>query len=123
MSRSVLFGYTVEEVDGRIVITLSGSLANAVFRNLTSATARHRSGIDGLLSPLAGLTSSSVSLSPAPLQENNKPNIKEIFAQGFDRPHSEFEEQLSAYRALLSQAGAESAPQSANTPIDPDSPE
>jgi len=118
MSRSVLFGYTIEEEDGRIVITLSGSQANAVFRNLTSASGRRRSGVGGLLSPLAGLTSASVSLTPAPTQENLNPDIKEIFAQGFDRSHSEFEEQLFAYRALLSHADTEAPAQSVTTPND-----
>lgn len=127
MSRSVLFGYTVERDDGKIVITLSGSMAGTVLDRMAHrGGGRGRGNPAAALFPFGALGSASVSLAPlfepqAEIEpepeeaESFEDDLKDVFGQGFDRNYQDFETRLVAYRELLT-APAEPAPAAAVAP-------
>ncbi|HET6274779.1 MAG TPA: hypothetical protein VFE16_02410 [Candidatus Cybelea sp.] len=107
MAHAVLFGYTIEENDGDIVITVSGPLARQILHGINA-------GLDGartlaslpIVVPFGNLASQSVRLSsgnrlPMQTAPDEKLSLKEIFGQGFDRGLSDFEADLQHYRHLL----------------------
>jgi hypothetical protein len=107
MTRSLLFGYTVEQDDGIVVVTLTGSMA-AQFLERLAGPGRGRGAGGGLLPfPLAGLGSASIRLGGPANGANGaacqpeRPDLKAIFGQGFDRDYQSFEADLADYRALL----------------------
>jgi hypothetical protein len=105
MARSTIFGYTIETEDGKLVITLTGSMAESLVGKYTAEGIEQNPRLLASLLPFAELGSRSVLLRPnTPLQEkrtSHRPDLKEIFGQGFDRSQTEFETQLEEYRSLL----------------------
>jgi hypothetical protein len=110
MTRSTLFGYTVEkeEDDDSVVITVSGPMARTFLQRL-AGDPRNRHGTGLLPAPLPwrALGSRSVEINAGrerqPNGADDKPDLKDIFGQGFDRSYSEFDAQLATYRSLLDQ--------------------
>lgn len=113
MAGSTLFGYTVEDDDGKLIITVTGALAASLLQRFSADAVGQNPRLMSSLLPFAELGSRGVLLQPrrpfrasrpaepAPPVDSSPPDIKEIFGQGFDRSHSEFEAQLAAYRELL----------------------
>lgn len=128
MAGSTLFGYTVEDDDGKLVITVTGALAASLLQRYGTDAAGQNPRLLSSLLPFAELGSRGVLLQPrrplrpsrpvqaAPPPDAEPPDIKEIFGQGFDRSHSEFEAQLAAYRELLG-GGARADETLADAPI------
>jgi hypothetical protein len=120
MTRSTLFGYTVEvDDDESVVITVSGPMARTFLQRLGSDPRnRHGTGLLPAPLPWRALASRPVEIKGGRERQLNggaeKPDLKEIFGQGFDRTFSEFDAQLAAYRTLLDeeqpQAGDEAPP-------------
>jgi hypothetical protein len=109
MARSTLFGYTVEEDEGKIVITLTGSVAETLLKKYTADGVGDNPRLLSSLVPFGLLSSRPVILGPrSPLRKAEPAaetlDIKEIFGQGFDRSHTEFESQLAQYRDMLGTA-------------------
>ena len=110
MTRSTLFGYTVEkeEDDDSVVITVSGPMARTFLQRL-AGDPRNRHGTGLLPAPLPwrALGSRPVEINTGrerqPNGADDKPDLKDIFGQGFDRSYSEFDAQLATYRSLLGQ--------------------
>jgi hypothetical protein len=123
MAGSTLFGYTVEEDDGKLVITLTGSIAEVLLKKYTAEGVGQDPHLLSSLLPFGHLGSRPVFLGPQPParsrfygqrppvreaeQQEDQLDIKEIFGQGFDRSHSEFETQLAEYRDLLGGASSQ----------------
>lgn len=105
MAQSILFGYTVEEVDGQLVITVAGTMAAAILQDIAANVGSGRGGSATvpMMFPFSALASQAVHLmSPRELPSGEgKIDIKEIFGQGFDKNRSEFDAQLAQYRDLL----------------------
>jgi len=105
MAGSTLFGYTVEEDDGKLVITLTGSIAELLLRKYTAEGIDQDPRLLSSLLPFGHLGSRPVlfgSQTPRKMErQDHPPDIKEIFGQGFDRSNGEFEAQLAEYRNLL----------------------
>ena len=105
MARSTIFGYTVETEDGKLVITLTGSMAESLVEKYSSESIGQNPRLLASLLPFGELGSRSVLLRPNPplreKQTSHRLDLKEIFGQGFDRSQTEFETQLEEYRTLL----------------------
>lgn len=105
MARSTVFGYTVETEDGKLVITLTGSLAESLAEKYSTESIGQNPRLLASLLPFGDLGSRSVLLRPSgpsrEKQASNHIDLKEIFGQGFDRSQNEFEAQLEEYRGLL----------------------
>jgi hypothetical protein len=115
MALSTLFGYTVEEDEGKIVITLTGSVAETLLKKYTADGVGDNPRLLSSLVPFGLLSSRPVVLGPRAPARKAEPaaetlDIKEIFGQGFDRSHTEFESQLAQYRDLLGTAPPAPAP-------------
>ena len=110
MAGSTLFGYTVEEDEGKLVITLTGMVAETLLNKYTAEGVGQDPRILSALLPFGQLGSRPVVLRPHMARDATKAkspeqlDLKDIFGQGFDRSHSEFEAQLSEYRDLLGAA-------------------
>jgi hypothetical protein len=106
MARSTIFGYTAEEEDGKLIITLTGSVAETLLDKYSVEAIGQNPNLVSSLLPFASLSSRPVLLRsnlPSRKAEGlGKLDIKEIFGQGFDRNKSEFDAQLDEYRNLLS---------------------
>lgn len=106
MARSMIFGYSAEEEDGKLVITLTGSIAESLLHKYSAETIENNPNLISSLLPFARLGSPPVllrrTLSSRKTEASAKLSLKEIFGQGFDRNKSEFESQLDAYRNILS---------------------
>lgn len=114
MSENLIFGYSVEERDGKLVITLDGQMAAPIMQDIAANSARVASGRAGVASlfPFSLLASNAVDLlNPAKTAEKQaEMSIEEIFGQGFNKDLSEFEDQLVRYRALLGSANGARQP-------------
>jgi hypothetical protein len=68
---------------------------------------RHGTGLLPAPLPWRALGSRSVEINAGrerqPNGADDKPDLKDIFGQGFDRSYSEFDAQLATYRSLLDQ--------------------
>lgn len=129
MAGSTLFGYTVEDDDGKLVITVTGALASSLLQRFSADAVGQNPRLMSSLLPFAELGSRAVQLQPrrplrpsrpmeaAPPPDAEPPDIKEIFGQGFDRSHSEFEAQLAAYRELLGGGSSRADRSLAEAPI------
>jgi hypothetical protein len=115
MAGSTLFGYTVEEDEGKIVITLTGAIAQSLLQRYSAEGVGQNPRLLSSLLPFGNLGSRTVFLRPRHAPERTlsqpaePPDIKDIFGQGFDRSHSEFEAQLTEYRDLLGSGNAAAA--------------
>jgi hypothetical protein len=123
MARSTLFGYTVEDDEGKIVITLTGSIAETLLQKYTADGLGQDPRLLSSLVPFGLLSSRPVFLGPRHQARKAEPavpetlDIKEIFGQGFDRSHTEFETQLAQYRDLLGTAPRAVAAKSVPVPV------
>jgi hypothetical protein len=108
MARSTIFGYTVETDEGKLVITLTGSMAQTLVERYSSDGLTQNPRLLQSLLPFGHLGSQSVYVRPhAPSRERpsaDQLDLKEIFGQGFDRSRAEFESQLEEYKSLLTPA-------------------
>ena len=107
MSDSLLFGYSVEEGDGKFVITLSGKLAVPIMHDIAANMGPEASPTRGIpmMFPYSLLASQAVHMTPNGKDEDDEPRdrtIADIFAQGFDKDLEEFDRQLGRYQAMLS---------------------
>jgi hypothetical protein len=122
MGRSTLFGYTVEEDEGKIVITLTGSVAETLLKKYTADGVGDNPRLLSSLVPFGLLSSRPVMLGARTPVRKAEPaaetlDIKDIFGQGFDRSHTEFESQLAQYRDLLGTAPPQPAAKSVAAPV------
>lgn len=110
MATSTLFGYTVEDNDGKLVITVEGVLAEEVLRYLREGAKSGRGAM--LISRLLPVRSLGRLLyAPVNLTTNqvlkgeegegNQMSIEQIFNQGVDQNLDTFEQQLALMRAAL----------------------
>ncbi|MGR9418977.1 hypothetical protein [Rhizobium leguminosarum] len=111
MSDSLLFGYSVEENDGKFVITLAGKLAVLIMQDIGANIEPEASGTACLpmMFPYSLLASHAVRMSSQAAVEGGQKSestLSDIFAQGFDKDLEEFDRQLERYQALLSPAGS-----------------
>ena len=132
MSNSTIFGFSIEESDGKLVITLDGSVATGVADRLRQQIAAGR-GADLLryFTPLRGLRRLVLSSPPVKIAATPEPGratdeinqlvvdplpIERVFNQGFEGGLDGFEKQLSEFEASLGvieqeiTASAEAAP-------------
>ncbi|WP_298966698.1 hypothetical protein [uncultured Roseibium sp.] len=112
MSDNLLFGYSVEEHDGKLVITLDGQMAVPIIKDLAARSWPNGNGLSSMaaLFPFSLLASNAVDLiNPSEEKENSQDSmsIEDIFGQGFDKNLSEFEDQIDRYRSLLAAAGGD----------------
>ena len=125
MATNKLFGYSVEEDDGKLVITIEG----ASTAQLTKYVKQEVEGGRGWramasLSPFVGLNRLSRRAQVAlerPAEEktitdtttNLDIDIDTIFKQGFANPYAEFETHLNAYRQALAELRQDLKPEEA----------
>lgn len=112
MSNSLLFGYSVEEGDGKFVITLSGKLAVPIMQDIAANTGPAGSSATGKpmmfpysMFPYSLLASQAVRMTPEDRGEDEEQGdtaLADIFAQGFDKDLEEFDRHLGRYQAMLS---------------------
>lgn len=105
MSDSLLFGYSVEEGDGKFVITLSGKLAVPIMQDIAANIGSGASDKRGLpmMFPYSLLASDAVRMTTESKDEEPRDTeLADIFAQGFDKDLEEFDRRLGRYQALLS---------------------
>lgn len=133
MATSILFGYSVEDVDGKLRITIDGAFAECAVRALQEEIKSGR-GMWTLsrLSPMRTLGrlmgSHPVNLvrNEAPTSElgrlgtpepNERLDLEQVFRQGFDQDFSSFEQQMAAFQKSLNELSSElvSAEQSSRT--------
>lgn len=104
MSDSLLFGYSVEEDDGKFVITLAGKLAVPIMQDIAANVgARGNNGVTRMF-PYSLLASHAVGMAGqanAEPAEQSETQLADIFGQGFDKDLGEFERHLERYRSLL----------------------
>ncbi|MGN6109752.1 MAG: hypothetical protein ACTHU0_31885 [Kofleriaceae bacterium] len=117
MATSTLFGFSIEETDGKLVITLDGSVATSVAQRLRDEIDAGR-GVELLryFAPVRGIrrllhSSHPVRIAartaPAPAPEDSGKvaaaplPIDQIFNQGFEGGLDGFEKQLSEFEASL----------------------
>lgn len=106
MSDSLLFGYSVEEDDGKFVITLAGKLAVPIMQDIAAnvgAGARGNNGVTRMF-PYSLLASHAVGMAGQANAEraaDGETQLADIFGQGFDKDLGEFERHLERYRSLL----------------------
>lgn len=107
MSDSLLFGYSVEEGDGKFVITLSGKLAVPIMQDIAANIGPETSDSRGLpmMFPYSLLASHAVRMTNETKDEDEQQRdtpLADIFAQGFDKDLEEFDRHLGRYQAMLS---------------------
>jgi hypothetical protein len=101
MMASTLFGYNVEEDDGKLVITIHGVLAEGMLRTIHSeAQAGKGSQILSKLLPLKSLY--RVLSGDMDDSAENSLTTEQIFSQSVDQTFQSFEQQITELRATLS---------------------
>lgn len=116
MATSTLFGYSVEDQEGKLVITIEGSYAEEILRYLREGLKSGKGTflISQLLplNSLRRLMSASVNIA-APENDNSDSDeerpltIEEIFNQRMDQNYESFEQQLARMRESLKPEGSQ----------------
>lgn len=107
MSRSMIFGYSVVQDEGKLIITVEGEMAGAVMTSLSHRMARANLpafSLPPLGSPSMGVSSLFCANKPDIVEGTNVTDglgLAEVFGQGFDRTYSEYETRLRAYSDIL----------------------
>ena len=109
MPASTLFAYTVEDQDGKLVITVGGVLAQRALQELRQGLESEGAGwLPTLLSPikpLRRLLSAPIALRHAlgagPASADDPGSTEDILSQGVDQTLSSFQEQVAEFRKTL----------------------
>lgn len=123
MAKSTLFGYSIEEEDGKLVVTVDGLFAAEALRALRENVSQGRGySVLSWLFPvhrLSRLMSASVGIAQTGKHyqgEQGTPSqrldLESIFSQGIDQDLGAFEQQMQQFRTALidmSQTAAEPA--------------
>ncbi len=121
MDGNTLFGYSIEENDGSLVITIRGTLAEAAIRQLRAGL---ESGgtlpLQSLLSPLlpiGRLLSAPIALEPAQEPEAEAATLPDtgVLSQELEQTYAAFQEQMREFRARVDELKAEQRPAKATT--------
>jgi hypothetical protein len=106
MNDGLLFGYSVEENDGKFVITLAGKLALPIMQDIAAQVTNEPGSAGSVtrLFPYSLLASQAVRLMQQPAGngvDREETSLEDIFGQGFDRDLDDFERQLDRYQNML----------------------
>jgi hypothetical protein len=97
MPRARLFGYTVDEDDGKLLITIDGVLAETAIRQIRDSAQVGKGG--QLLSQLLPMNSLYKLLSTESPQAEL--TLEEILGQNVDQSFAAFEEQLAELKSSI----------------------
>jgi hypothetical protein len=112
MAKQTLFGFSVEDDDGKLIITLDGALAEGLTKQLREETQAGRGGL--LLARMlpAGSLHKLLSFSnPEKPDENEALSLEQMLGQNIDQTFASFEQQIADLKSVIAEAGAEGAPQ------------
>ncbi|MBW4421891.1 MAG: hypothetical protein KME13_22175 [Myxacorys californica WJT36-NPBG1] len=100
MTRARLFGYSVDEDDGKLLITIDGLLAETAIRQIRDNAQTGKGG--QLLSQLLPISSVHKLMSVEEKPQDEVLTLEQILGQNVDQSFSAFEEQLADLKASIS---------------------
>jgi hypothetical protein len=103
MPRSRLFGYSVDEDEGKLVITIDGLLAEGAIRQIRESA--ELGGGGKILSELLPVNSVYKLMSAREQAPEEALTLEQILGQNIDQSFSDFEEQLAELRNSISTLG------------------
>ena len=111
MARETLFGFSIEDDEGKLVITVDGALAEGLTKQLREETAAGRGG--QLLSRLLPLGSFHKLLTFSTSQESSEEALplEKILGQNMDQTFASFEQQIADLKSALVETAGLSAQQ------------
>jgi hypothetical protein len=98
MPRARLFGYAVDEDDGRLVITIDGTFAETAIRSIREGAEAGRGG--QILSQILPIHSVYKLMSAAEEKEEEL-SLEELLGQNVDQSLAAFEEQLNELKGAI----------------------
>lgn len=98
MPKAKLFGYAVDEEDGRLVITIDGAFAETAIRQIREGAEAGRGG--EILSQILPIHS-VYKLMSAGEEKAGELSIEELLGQNVDQSLSAFEEQLNELKTVI----------------------
>jgi hypothetical protein len=99
MPKARLFGYSVDEDDGKLVITIDGFLAEAALRHIRDSAQTGKGG--ELLSQLLPVQSLYKLMSTEEASQEEPLTLEQILGQNVDQSFASFEEQLGELKASI----------------------
>jgi hypothetical protein len=114
MPRARLFGYAVDEEDGRLVITIDGAFAETAIRQIREGAESGKGG--EILSQIMPIRS-IYRLMSGPEEEDDALSLEELLGQNIDQSLAAFEEQLNELKGSL--GGFDEGPQAQPAPPPP----
>lgn len=103
MTKSRLFGYSVDEEEGKLVITIDGLLAEGAIRQLRESA--ELGGGGRILQELLPVHSIYKLMSAQEKSAEETLTLEQILGQNIDQSFSDFEEQLAELRNSVSTLG------------------
>ncbi len=108
MARSTLFGYSIDDDNGKLVVTVNGDFAEEILRNLREQAKAGRGYLLSRLLPiksLGRLLSRRVDLiTPGEGGNEEDLDMNQIFSQGIDEGFGSFDAQMKKFRESLKTA-------------------
>jgi len=105
--KSTLFGYTVEEDEGKLVITVNGLIAEGLINQIRQESQAGRGGqlLTRLLPP--GSLYKMLSFAPEPTAQNAEEplSIEQLLGQNIDQTFSAFEQQITDLKSSIAELG------------------
>ena len=98
MPRARLFGYSVDEEDGRLVITVDGALAETAIRHIREGAEAGKGG--QILSQILPIHSVYKLMSAAE-EKGDELTLEELLGQNVDQSLAAFEEQLNELKGAI----------------------
>jgi hypothetical protein len=118
MAKQTLFGFSIEDDEGKLVITVNGALAEGLTKQLRDETNAGRGG--QLLARLLPLGSFHKLLSFSATQEESSEetslSLEQMLGQNIDQTFASFEQQIADLKSVLAETAGESAQQMSNMP-------
>ena len=118
MARETLFGFSIDDDEGKLIITVNGALAESLTKQLREETQAGRGG--QLLSRLLPLGSfhKLLTFSPTPDQtsEDTSLSLEQMLGQNIDQTFASFEQQIADLKAALAGTPGHDFKQASETP-------